>query len=86
MHCLGECYLNGEGVPKDEARGLSLLQKGADMDDSGCLAELGDCYENGRGTAVDLKKALTLYQRALDLGFDAVEEAIERTKAKMGLR
>jgi hypothetical protein len=84
LHCLGECYLNGEGVPKDEARGLSLLQRGADMDDSGCLAELGDCYENGRGTAVDLKKALALYQRALDLGFDAVEEAIERTKKKMG--
>lgn len=84
LHCLGECYLNGEGVPKDEARGLSMLQKGADMDDSGCLAELGDCYENGRGTAVDLKKAMSLYQRALDLGFDAVEEAIERTKKKMG--
>lgn len=83
LHCLGECYLNGEGVPLDEARGLSLLQKGADLDDAGCFAELGDCYENGRGTAVDLKKAMTFYQRALDLGFDAVEEAIERTQKKM---
>ena len=81
---VGECYLEGWGVEKDEAEGFRWYTQAAETGDPICLAELGDCLELGKGCEVDLPKALELYVEALELGFDMVQEAIERTKNKMG--
>jgi TPR repeat protein len=38
---LGECYLNGKGVPKDEAKGLKMLRGAAAAKDPGAMSRLG---------------------------------------------
>ena len=46
---LGLCYLEGEGVYKDEERGLELLRKAADQGHSYSLHKLAELYARGIG-------------------------------------
>ena len=41
IHALGECYMEGKGVPRDEAKGLKLLREAAAAKDPGAMAWLG---------------------------------------------
>jgi len=41
IHALGECYMEGKGVPRDEAKGLKFLREAAAAKDSGAMNRLG---------------------------------------------
>jgi TPR repeat protein len=72
---LASAYRAGDIVPKDETRGLQLLQKACDLQSElgqpelACHA-LGVAYEWGSGVARDSTRASTLYERACDLGHE----------------
>ena len=74
MHCLGE-MLQAEG---NHSEAFAWYQRGAEVDDPGCTAELGDCFEFGNGCEVNFDKALECYEKCIELGFTAVQPAIDR--------
>jgi TPR repeat protein len=61
-------YLNGDGVPKDEAKGMDLLGKGCDHGDMLSCAALAAAYEQGEGVEQDSVRAAKLFGKACDGG------------------
>src|SRR5688572_26620634 len=49
LYALGQKYLKGEGVLRDEAKCFELTQKAADQGHAEALAMLGYCYSVGAG-------------------------------------
>lgn len=61
---LGGLYIAGLGVDKDEAKGVALLNKAVEQNDTAAMLALGD-LELAKG---DSTKALEWYNRAVNLG------------------
>ncbi|KAH3765374.1 sel1 repeat family protein [Pelomyxa schiedti] len=59
---LGVCYLRGEGVEKDWAKAVTLIQQSGNSDEA--QAHLGWCYLWGCGVAMDVAYAVKLLNRA----------------------
>ena len=79
LTCLGRLYLSGEGVEKDEARGLALLERAVAADNSEGLMMLGEILEGGfAGQTPNPERALKLYRRAARLGYEKARRAIRR--------
>ena len=60
----GRAYLLGNGVPKDERKGVGMLRVAAGMNDPAAISNLGVCYMGGTGVAKDQKKAVDCYLKA----------------------
>lgn len=65
---LAECLLYAKGVPKDEARAITLLKEACDASDKLAFDMLGYCYTKGVGVAKDLAEAARLYEKAAEAG------------------
>ena len=67
---LGECYRNGDGVERDEARALELYHHAVEVDENQeAMVDLAGVYRYGDlGQAVDYERALSLFKRAAELG------------------
>ncbi len=61
---LGSLYLSGSGVPRDAARGFSLLQQSCSADWWRGCGGLGECYRTGSGTQADSAQALENFDKA----------------------
>lgn len=72
---LAVCYINGQGVEKNTAKGLQLLQQSSTPK---ALCNLGICYEYGIGVPLDLNRALDYYRNSAESGHQL---AIERRNA-----
>ena len=68
---LGERYLAGEGVAKDEEAAARLFLAAAEADYVPAMTRLGGCYANGVGFPQDYEKAAKWLLRAAELN-DAV--------------
>ena len=69
---LGECYLDGTGVGKDEAEAVKWFRKAAEQGNASAQIFLADCYLFGRGVARDEAEALVWFRRAAKQdGYDA---------------
>ena len=77
---LARLFLEGKGVPADEARAVRCLTaavegryaytgEGTPATRSICCRQLAECYAQGRGTVKDRRKAAELYQQARYSGF-----------------
>jgi TPR repeat protein len=53
---LGNCYLYGWGVEKDENKAFDWWLKGAQQRNWDCCQSVANCYENGTGCKKDLAK------------------------------
>ena len=60
--------LRGEGVERDVARGLAMLEARAAAGSASALVELGDAYARGQTGSVDIDAALSAYETAANLG------------------
>ena len=69
---LGQLYLKGVGVTKDEAEGIKWTQKAAEKGDSTAQYNLGVSYRDGIGVEKDQKKA--------DEWFAKAKKTLETTK------
>lgn len=68
---LGRRYAEGQGVPKDTAKALQLLQSAYDKDWSGraeAAYYLGRMYDDGNGVPEDKQKAFELFDYAWSKG------------------
>jgi TPR repeat protein len=61
---LGRLYLNGEGVPKDEKKALSIFEKTCDQGNMGACLDTGALYATATGTTMDMARAKELTDRA----------------------
>jgi TPR repeat protein len=73
---LGECYLKGKGVEKDEKRGLELYREAVAAGDVRATNNLGDALnrrgteavKNGQSGAADFAEAFELFTKASERG------------------
>lgn len=64
QYALGDCYLYGLGVAKDEKKAAEYFKKAADQGHFRAQHNLGICCFNGIGVDMDKKKALFWFQKA----------------------
>lgn len=66
---LGSCYLAGQGVPQDGARGVELMRQAADKGNLEAQTKMGDLYLLGSFFPKDLPKAVLWYEKAANAGY-----------------
>ncbi|MHA3774613.1 protein kinase domain-containing protein [Verrucomicrobiota bacterium sgz303538] len=66
---LGECYLLGKGVEKDEKRAIELLREASDQGNVRAMDQLGTCYHQGNAVKKDYAEALRLFSKAAEQGY-----------------
>jgi TPR repeat protein len=76
---LGRMHLFGQGVAKDEAQGIALLEQAAAGNVVEAVTMLAKAYEFGMGAAKDKAKALAYWEQAAALG-------VTSAQVEMGLR
>ncbi|KAJ3337556.1 hypothetical protein HDU93_000847 [Gonapodya sp. JEL0774] len=64
LYKLGRCYMNGEGVEKDEAQAVNCYRQAAEQGKAPAQVALGGCYANGHGVEKDELEAVTWYRKA----------------------
>ena len=65
---LGELYLEGHGVPKEEKTAFTLFEEAAKDGHIEAMNYIGVMYDRGDGTTQDKKKAIDWYRKAADAG------------------
>lgn len=65
---LGSLYLEGEGVPQDEAEAVRWFRLAANQGDATAQFILGVMYHNGEGVPQDATKAVRWYRQAAEQG------------------
>lgn len=67
-YLLGEAYLVGKVVGKDESRAAAELLKAAQQGSARAADLLGVCYMRGWGVKIDHENAVKFFRQAVDLG------------------
>jgi len=65
---LGDCYSDGDGVPKDYTKAIEWFSRSAEQNLPEAQFALGGCYHNGNGVLQDYKMAVKWYRRAAEQG------------------
>jgi TPR repeat protein len=68
QYYLGQMYLTGRGVERDEARAFELLRQAADAGDARAQVNMGLFYEAGRIVPRDEAAAAEWFRQAADAG------------------
>lgn len=76
---LGRMHLFGQGVAKDEAQGIALIEEAAAGNVVEAVTMLAKAYEYGMGVEKDKAKALAYWEQAASLG-------VTSAQVEMGLR
>lgn len=87
MEAIGEAYLEGKGVVRDEKTAAHWLKKAAEGGWSSAKIQLARCYKNGIGVERDRQKALELLLDAATnhADPDAMQELIRHYQAEDNL-
>ena len=67
---LGQMFLDGVGVPRDDGAGLSWFLCAAKKGSCEAMNMAGRCYENGWGVEEDVPTAARWYRASADAGYD----------------
>ena len=78
---LGELYLEGQGVERNEQEGARLVRKAASLGDSEAQLKLGEMYFRGRGVPQNNFQAYVWYNAAVRSGNAAANAPQERVAA-----
>lgn len=73
---LGERYLNGSVVDKDEKKAVELFEKAANQNNPLGLLRLATCYNEGIGVVQDVPKALSLFEKSANMGNTEAAQAL----------
>ena len=65
---LGERYLNGNVVDKNEKKAVELFEKAANQNSDIGMLKLAECYKKGVGVIQDNAKAFSLYEKSANMG------------------
>lgn len=75
---LGLCYLKGEGVPRNDIHGFSLMVRSAKQGNMMAQYNLGVLYRTGRGVLADMDTALYWYKLSAEQGYEQAIEFLEQ--------
>ena len=70
---LGNVYLEGKLVPRDDAEAAKWMRKAADQGYANAQFNLARMYETGRGVDRSEKEATALYAKAAEIGLPAAQ-------------
>ena len=65
---LGDLYLAGEGVPRDDAQAMNWYRKAADHGNARAQIRVGDMYDNAHSVFWDYAQAVAWYRKAAKAG------------------
>ena len=82
MNNLGACFLNGEGVEKNEKKAYEWFSKAAELGDVMGQWNVAYCYEHGVGIEQDYDNAIFWLARAAEQGDSDAEKAIKKILEK----
>ena len=82
MNNLGACFLNGEGVEKNEEKAYEWFLKAAECGDAMAQYNVAYCYEHGVGVEQSDDNAIYWLARAAEQGDYDAEKAIKRILKK----
>ena len=74
QYCRAVCYMEGIGVPKDEAEAVKWYRKAAEQGNAAGQTGLGTCYVQGTGVPKDVAEAVKWFRKAAEQG-DATGQA-----------
>ena len=77
---LGNKYLEGKEIQKNEALAIEWYKKSAEQGFSRAYYNLGACYYNGTGVPKDLLEAEKWFQKSADGGFSEAETALKKIR------
>ncbi len=80
---VGQAYLNGEGVPKDQAKALHWFRKAAEAGNMEGQRNLGHALAQGQGTPVDVIEAYQWLSVAAEQGDKAAQEELAGLTKKL---
>jgi hypothetical protein len=66
--CLASLYFGGQGVPRDDARAVTLFRQSCATGWWRGCGGLAECYRAGRGTAADNLQAIEYFEKACRAG------------------
>lgn len=69
LHAEAFCYLNGNGIPRNDAKGAACLRKAADKGLAKSQYSLGVLYREGRGVPRDLVRSAEWTRKAAEKGY-----------------
>ena len=75
---LGTMYMNGQGIPKDDAQALFWLRKSADQNYAPAQNNLGVMYQSGAGVPKDIQMAIAWYRKAAEQGNPLAQESLKK--------
>ena len=67
---LGESYMKGEGVERNEEEAVKWFRLAAEQGDADAQNRLGCCYWDGKGVSIDLRKAVKWWYLAAQQGHE----------------
>ena len=79
---LSNCYMQGEGVDRDDKEGVKWLTKSAEQGNAPAQCSLGNYYAYGYGADKDLKEAVKWYTKAAEQGDSWAIRELKRFKSK----
>ncbi len=75
-------YLNGDGIPKNEAEAAKWYRKAAEHGDATAQHILGIMYEDGIGVSKDDKMAIKWYDAAVKQGNESARARLQDLQRK----
>jgi TPR repeat protein len=82
MYRLGAMYTQGDGVPRDETRGLALVRQAAESGHPAAMLSLASAFRHGEGVAQDEAQARYWLVRAAETGYRPAMEARRRLASR----
>lgn len=75
---LGGMYLEGDGVPKDVAKGAELIERSGGIGAQFHAVRVGSLYEEGKEVPRDMAAAMKWYRKGADVGDVEAQSALAR--------
>ncbi len=74
---LGQCYINGSGVPRNYSEAVKWFRKAANQGVPTAQERLGYCYENGLGVTKDISLAVSWYRKAAENNYSLARNRLK---------
>jgi TPR repeat protein len=76
LHAIAKHYFKGDGLPKDDAKGIEFLSKSSELGHWPATRDLGNLYLNGGPVTKDKEKAVSIFRQGANQGHRYLQHRI----------